>query len=258
MADPATVALVLAAAGMAASKPGRAATKTAVTSGYRATGWRTPPKALVHHSGRAGAVGGRLVGKTSRTVGRASRTTARSAAAVAERRWNTRQLDPVPLLWRHRDTSPPVTAGPTRSSRPAQPKAPTTSAPGGPTPGSQSEGPVSPPPAPQGEERSPITMPSRRYAINLETPSSDAEFLESCIEVGDVLRSLASEIEEWAEGLKGLALPTSVTHPLEAIAEGIDQAASGTAQAASAFADEFEDAREVASRGMKITGQDAA
>jgi len=101
-------------------------------------------------------------------------------------------------------------------------------------------------------------MSSRRYAINLEAPTSDAEFLESCVEVGDVLRALASEIEEWAEGLKSLSLPTSVTHPLEAVAEGLGEAASGAARSAGAFEDEFEDAREVASRGMKITGQDAA
>jgi hypothetical protein len=35
-------------------------------------------------------------------------------------------------------------------------------------------------------------------------------------------------------------------------------AATGAARAAQAFEDEFEDARDVAARGMTITGQDAA
>ena len=98
----------------------------------------------------------------------------------------------------------------------------------------------------------------RRYSINLEAPTTDAEFLESCIQLGDVLKSLASEVSDWSEGLSGLHLPTSVLTPLHQLCEGIEEAATGASDAAKAFEDEFEDARDVASRGMHFTGQDAA
>jgi hypothetical protein len=99
---------------------------------------------------------------------------------------------------------------------------------------------------------------SARYTINLEPPSTDGEFLESCTHLGDVLKSLAEQVSNWADGLGSLNLPKSVLGPLEMISEGITEAAQGAAQSAKAFEDEFEDAREVASRGMHITGQDAA
>ena len=97
-----------------------------------------------------------------------------------------------------------------------------------------------------------------RYAINLEPPTTDGEFLESCTELGDVLKSLAEQIGNWADGLGSLNLPRTVLDPLHQVSEGITDAAQGASQAALSFADEFEDAREVASRGMHFTGQDAA
>lgn len=42
------------------------------------------------------------------------------------------------------------------------------------------------------------------------------------------------------------------------LSEGITDAADGAAKAAAAFENEFEDARDVAARGMHFTGQDAA
>ena len=97
-----------------------------------------------------------------------------------------------------------------------------------------------------------------RYAINLEPPATDGEFLESCVELGDVLKSLAEQISNWADGLGALNLPASVLNPLHQVSEGITDAAAGATQAAKAFEDEFEDARDVAARGMHFTGQDAA
>ena len=99
---------------------------------------------------------------------------------------------------------------------------------------------------------------STRFAINLEHPTTDGEFLESCVQLGDALKSLADQIEEWADGLSALNLPRSVLNPLHQVSEGITDAADGATQAATAFENEFEDARDVASRGMTITGQDAA
>ena len=92
----------------------------------------------------------------------------------------------------------------------------------------------------------------------MEPPTNDAEFLATLIDIGDMLKGVAEEIENWAEGITGMGLPSSVTTPLQAIPEGITEAAQGATRAAGAFEDEFEDAREVAARGMHFTGQDAA
>lgn len=97
-----------------------------------------------------------------------------------------------------------------------------------------------------------------RFLINLEPPTSDEEFLSSCVEIGDVFRSIADEVEEWAEGVAALGLPSSVTSPLHQIPEAIVEAAQSATQAAARFEDEFEEPREIASRGMKFTGRDAA
>jgi hypothetical protein len=111
--------------------------------------------------------------------------------------------------------------------------------------------------APPGAERSTHPMTSR-YSINLEPPSTDGEFLESCVQLGDVLKALAEHVADWADSLSALNLPRSVLAPLHTVSEGIEEAASGATRAAASFEDEFEDARDVASRGMTITGQDAA
>ena len=102
------------------------------------------------------------------------------------------------------------------------------------------------------------TNMTARYTLNLETPTTDGEFLEAVVQIGDVLKSLAENIGTWAEGLGALHLPQSVLTPLHLISDGITDAAGGAAQSAKSFEDEFEDAREVASRGMHFTGQDAA
>jgi hypothetical protein len=124
-----------------------------------------------------------------------------------------------------------------------------------------SSGPATPSPtattAPAGAERRRNRM-TTRYALNLEPPQTDGEFLESCVQLGDVLKSLAEEISNWADGLGALNLPQSVLNPLHQVSDGITDAAAGATQAAKAFEDEFEDARDVAARGMHFTGQDAA
>jgi hypothetical protein len=102
------------------------------------------------------------------------------------------------------------------------------------------------------------TTMTRRYSMSLERPSTDAEFLESCVQLGDALKGLAGEVADWAEGLSSLHLPPAVLNPLQNLCEGIEDAATGAAEAATAFEDEFEEARDVASRGMHFTGEDAA
>ncbi len=305
--DPLTLGALalLFAALTGGTRSGRSAVGNAVKAGYKATGWRTPGKALAHHSGSAGAATGRLIGKGARAgrvlAGRSARATGRATrrGAVAGRdglaaRWTKRRdadSTPRPLLTLTRprnstddspdvrpNTGPDAESGATPDARPTprpnsaasgvattQVPTPDTSTPARLAPGLNAAatdarpvgGSTPTPDAPTGADRSTTPM-ARRFAVNLEAPTSDAEFLESCVELGDVLKALASEIEDWAEGLKGMNLPRSVTQPLDSIAEGIEEAASGASEAAQSFEDEFEDAREVASRGMKITGQDAA
>ncbi len=204
---------------------------------------------------------GRGAGRMGRWSGRRVGRGWQHVTDGARRRWQARS-DSVraPLFFtRHRPASTPDDADP---AEPAPP----------PPDGTQQPQPAEPEPAhhpdpaprpdaattaPTGAGRKTATM-RHRYAINLEPPATDAEFLESCVDLGDVLRSLAEQIGEWADGLSGLNLPQSVLSPLQAVGDGIEEAADGAARAAAAFCDEFEDAREVASRGMHITGQDAA
>jgi hypothetical protein len=333
MIDPIIGGLVFAAILTSATKTGRAAAKNAAKSGHAATGWRTPGKALEHHSGRAGAAGGRIFAAGLRKTRHATGKAGTAAENAASKRWDARTgTPPAPMIRWLRDKQPGTPGDPGATA--SKPDATTSTAPpsfgakkaspgggdgGAPATGLTPEeiaaikapyvadlagdgvrpeeimvkpdgeiwldrrkttwwakptliGNWTPPgrpgpgrPAPdtttataprRGGDRSTSTV--SRFAINLEAPTSDAEFLASCIDLGDALRGMAEEIGEWAEGIASLGLPSSVTTPLNAVAEGITEAAAGAARAASSFADEFEDAREVAARGMKFTGRDAA
>ncbi len=102
-------------------------------------------------------------------------------------------------------------------------------------------------------------MPARtRFAVSLPPPATDGEFLNSCARLGDVLQSLADQVSSWADSLGALNLPQSVLSPLHQAGDGIAASCIAAAQAARAFEDEFEDARNVAVRGLRFTGQDTA
>jgi hypothetical protein len=232
---------------------------------------------------------GRLARWAGRHAGRAGRAVGRRAEAGAARRWQARsQADKTPLLWWHRnrggrcercggpgagevtwagssvterlcrtclDTQEAANQAASQAAGRGQASAPNPAA-------SPAAG--TPPPAPAGAPTVPargqkeVRLMRQRYSINLEPPGTDAEFLESCVQLGDVLKALAEEVSNWADGLSSLHLPPSVLSPLNNLCEGIEEAATGAAEAAKAFEDEFEDARDVASRGMHFTGQDAA
>lgn len=105
----------------------------------------------------------------------------------------------------------------------------------------------------------PGKTPTRtRFSVTLEPPRADGEFLDSCLWLGNVLTVLAGQVGDWAGQLADLNLPRPVLDALRQAAGSITGAAGGTAQAAKAFEGEFEDARDVAARGMHITGQDCA
>jgi hypothetical protein len=120
-------------------------------------------------------------------------------------------------------------------------------------PDSEEEPPAAPPPEPAaGRCRRPA-----RFALRLEPPATDEEFLGSCAAIGAALAALGGQVGAWADGLRVLHFPASVLGPLDKAAAAIAAAGTGAAQAAAAFDDEFGDARDVAARGMHITGQDA-
>jgi hypothetical protein len=334
MVDPIVGGLVFAAILTGATKNGRRAAdhtartmgraaKNAATSGYAATEWRTPGKALEHHAGRAGAAGGRIFAAAARKIERyaAKRWKARQDLPPGERPQMVRWLVDKPAKPAISDnggtgksSSPPPSFGAKSSPRAAadvvhagpggeplpglnpatiaaikaqivaeyaadnvtedevivkpdgeivldrrrkSPWAkPMTIAKWTPTAPDPSSGPATTTAPTSGAEGSTTTV--ARFGISLEPPTNDAEFLATLIDIGDAMKAVAEEIEGWAETITGMGLPSSVTTPLHAIPEGITEAAQGAGRAAAAFEDEFEDAREVASRGMKITGRDAA
>lgn len=252
-------------------------------SGRRATGTRPRKSWLVTAAKAAGVnLGGDHLGEaTAELAGRATGATVRaghrrwlSLVGLAGRRWEARgETVRKPLILTRtkpgdegEDDNPSSADDPEPSPAGSSP-APSTSPPaaaGGPETTTPPETGTSPAPAPipipasapPGAERN--RKPMNRYAINLEHPTTDGEFLESCIQLGDVLKSLADQIGDWADGLSALNLPSSVLSPLHQVSEGITDAADGAAKAATAFENEFEDARDVAARGMHFTGQDAA
>jgi hypothetical protein len=199
--------------------------------------WRTKPR-TANNGGRAG-------GAASTTI------TGNGPAGTAGADGASRVGNPGAATGQGNSTGSPVGNSPAASAQNASSPAGTETSPG---PAISSPTATT---APAGAERRRNRM-TTRYALNLEPPQTDGEFLESCVQLGDVLKSLAEEISNWADGLGALNLPQSVLNPLHQVSDGITDAAAGATQAAKAFEDEFEDARDVAARGMHFTGQDAA
>lgn len=262
-------------------------TRPSSGTGRRAAGTRPRKSWLVTAAKAAGVnlAGDHLGEATAELTGRTAGATVRAGrrrwlglVGLAGRRWEARSeagREPL-ILTRTKPEDEDGAEGPASpgdpdpapaGSNPASgtgPPAAAGSASSGPSTSDPPEAGTSPAPArtpipasaPPGAERN--RKPMNRYAINLEHPTTDGEFLESCIQLGDVLKSLADQIGDWADGLSSLNLPASVLSPLHQVSEGITDAADGAAKAAAAFENEFEDARDVAARGMHFTGQDAA
>jgi hypothetical protein len=222
-----------------------------------------------HLGGASAELTGRAAGGLTRAGGRLARRGGQRLAALSARRWQARGDSVRQPLFLTRIRNDSGTDSNSRSDSGVASRGDGDTGGGsGPRPdtpaagratgtGPASGGRASVTSAPQGARREIHTM-RHRYAVNLERPSTDAEFLESTVQLGDVLKSLAEEVSEWADSLSGLKLPSSVLGPLHQVSEGIEEAATGAAQSAKAFEDEFEDARDVASHGMHFTGEDAA
>lgn len=107
-------------------------------------------------------------------------------------------------------------------------------------------------------ERSTRIMPTSRYTISLEPPTTDGEFLEQSAGVAQALTGLAEQIEAWTDGLAALNLPAPILESFQSIPEGLVTAASQATAGAQQFETHFEETRAVAQRGMRFTGNDGA
>lgn len=91
----------------------------------------------------------------------------------------------------------------------------------------------------------------------LEPAATDREFLDQVIRIAELLDLQSALISEWADALAAMRVPEAVLTPLDSASDLLRSLARATAQAALAFKNHFENARETAARGMRITGQDA-
>jgi hypothetical protein len=110
-------------------------------------------------------------------------------------------------------------------------------------------------PAPRAAVPAPAAAPARAGRIlRLERPPTDTEFLRSCAQLAETLTRLAAEVTDWADGLARQHLPQPVLTPLHELAGLLTGASAQAIQAGQAFAARFEDARQAAARGLRITG----
>ncbi|GGP92269.1 hypothetical protein BKA00_000439 [Actinomadura coerulea] len=280
------------------TKTGRDAVRNAGTSAYKATGWKSPRTAIVHYSGRAGDKTGAAFAATARKTRNAAvklaerrwnkRATSDDPPGATPPIRRVQPDRPAPGVAAPGPAGPPPawgnppqpqpgpaplpTPGPAAGSAPGDPHVPDpffgsvvhdddlyTLKPRNPAPGPTGRGGTGGPTTGETAATARRTMTSRSgFRIDLEKPTTDAEFLETCVTLADALRSFSKQVEEWAADVSGLGLPTQVTAPLDAVSEGVGEAATAVNRAASTFADLFEEPREIAARGMKFTGEDAA
>lgn len=112
--------------------------------------------------------------------------------------------------------------------------------------------------APPRAGRSNLIMPTSRYSISLEPPTTDGEFLEQSRDVSQALSGLADQIEAWVDGLAALNMPPAILADFQDIPEGLQDAAGRARAGAQHFEEHFEDTRHIASRGMRFDGTDSA
>lgn len=97
-------------------------------------------------------------------------------------------------------------------------------------------------------------MAVRRYVVEFDAPETDAEFLATCLAIGDLLALTADRVDEWANELAARGVPGPVITQFEQAVADLDDAARAARRAAVNFADYFEDARGIAARGIRIIG----
>jgi hypothetical protein len=111
---------------------------------------------------------------------------------------------------------------------------------------------------PKRADRSTRIMPTSKYVVSLEPPTTDGEFLEQSRTVAEMLTGLAEQIEAWTDGLAALNLPSEILDNFRSIPEGLNDAAGRSVSGAQQFESHFEDTRNIAQNGMRFDGTDAA
>ncbi|WP_019632679.1 hypothetical protein [Actinomadura atramentaria] len=103
----------------------------------------------------------------------------------------------------------------------------------------------------------PVNQPSQnaQHGGDIPVPTTDGEFLDTCLAMAARLRGLAVSLEVWSGALAALGVPAEVISWLDVSAHSLYEAADGATRSALTFATVFEDARDLAARGLHITGE---
>ena len=108
-----------------------------------------------------------------------------------------------------------------------------------------------------GAYRSHARSPGHGGPLELEPPTTDVEFLTACLRLARLLRRLSDQAATWTAGLASLSMPARVLSPLESATGALGEAATA-AEAATALEDSLAQAREIAARGLRFTGEGSA
>ncbi|WP_157419642.1 hypothetical protein [Actinomadura kijaniata] len=237
----------------------------------------------------------RPIGQSGRAAGRQGRRAGRWATRTAERRWERRERPhrafiAFPHRRGHGDSGdqdnqarPAGSTPPGRDAarQPAPPRRQGTPPPL--FPDQQAGGGPQPAPRPIGDHfaarsASPSAAPSRpgtaaagaagarRRArarvwaagppINMDPPTSDAEFIETSIDLQQFLRGFAAAVEDFTDEVMIRRMPAAVTNPLLQIGEHMTEASAAVQRGATVFEVIFEEAIDLAAAGIKFTGDD--
>ncbi|GAA1526451.1 hypothetical protein GCM10009678_04880 [Actinomadura kijaniata] len=233
----------------------------------------------------------RPIGHGGRAAGRQGRRAGRWATRAAERRWERRDRSDRAVIAfprRNRDNGdqgnrarPAGSASATGSAaqRPGPPRRQGTPPPlfpdqqtgGGPQPAPRPIGgpfaarPASPSAAPPrtgtaaaGARRARARVWAAGPPINMDPPTSDAEFIETSIDLQQFLRGFAAAVEDFTDEVMIRRMPAAVTNPLLLIGEHMTEASAAVQRGATVFEVIFEEAIDLATAGIKFTGDDPA
>ncbi|WP_157431841.1 hypothetical protein [Actinomadura hibisca] len=125
---------------------------------------------------------------------------------------------------------------------------------GGPAPAKPS--PPKPPPPPGQRRRAHARIWAAGPPINLDPPTSDAEFIETSTDLQQFLLGVAAAVEDYTAEVMIRRMPAAVTLPLEQVGEEMVEASAAVQRGAMVFEVVFEEAIDLAAAGIKFTGSD--
>ncbi|GAA1526445.1 hypothetical protein GCM10009678_04870 [Actinomadura kijaniata] len=103
----------------------------------------------------------------------------------------------------------------------------------------------------------PQPLPRRRhgrYQVVFEPPESDAEFISTTLGIAHLLAALADLVEDYRNDLIRRRMPAPIVAQWTTAAEELHEAAYNARNAATTFADIFEESRDIAAAGIRILG----